>query len=193
MSLGFFQKGHKISKTVNYHGWPRKKMSDFWTGWHGQIRHSNPRTFHLDESWKATQTYLYPQIQMPIFTCKQIWKMYPGKSIHDKIWLSRLQCKVVLVYFRWLVFLIYFIWIVKNQLFNISSICFRYPQKSDQQVDKKITIYKEFLGTCIKSRKQHLYSMYPLKILQTSCFTTFGSLTYQEKLFWNVHLPRLPK
>ena len=39
-----------------------------------------------------------------------------------------------------------------------------------------ITTYKEFLGTCLKSKKSNnIYSMYKLaKILQTSCFTTFG-------------------
>ena len=45
------------------------------------------------------------------------------------------------------------------------------------QTNNTITTYKEFLGTCLKSKKSsNIYSMYKLaKIFQTSRFTTFGS------------------
>ena len=49
-----------------------------------------------------------------------------------------------------------------------------------------ITTYKELLGTCIKSEKAaYIYIQYVpdllVKILQTSCFATFGSSACQEK------------
>ena len=52
-----------------------------------------------------------------------------------------------------------------------------------RQTNKKIiTIHKQFLGTCIKSKKQHIYSTYQqVKILQTSPHL-FGSSAYQGSL-----------
>ena len=50
-------------------------------------------------------------------------------------------------------------------------------------------IYRWFLGTCTECEKQHINSMSQLlKIIQTSCFATFGSSACQGGFSWHVHL-----
>ena len=54
--------------------------------------------------------------------------------------------------------------------------------------------YKEFLGTCVISKKQYIYRLYQLgKKFQTKCFITFGFSTYQRRLSLKVHLHDLQK
>ena len=87
-----------------------------------------------------------------------------------KTCLSALQCKLGLccftlfkvLYFRRLIliFLLYIIRTFSNQAFNISSICFRYVRNRHKSKHKIIiTSYKEFFGTCIKSKKNNIYTL----------------------------------
>ena len=87
------------------------------------------------------------------------------------------------------IFLIHLMWIIENQLLTVSSICFRYYKKQ-YKTKAIITTYKELLGTCIKSKKKHIYSMHLLiKVLETSNFATFGSSACQGNFSWHVQLP----
>ena len=49
-----------------------------------------------------------------------------------------------------------FFWIFENQEFNIRNIWFRYHENQTNKQKTIITTYKEFLGTCLKSKKQHI-------------------------------------
>ena len=97
---------------------------------------------------------------------------------------KQVSCKVM--YLRWLilVFLMCFIWLLKNQLLNVFSIFFRYPQESDQQVSRKNNnLQRVSWDVTLNLKKQHIYYMYTLvKILQTSCLTTIECSTCQGKL-----------
>ena len=67
------------------------------------------------------------------------------------------------------IFLIFFIWIFENQVFNVSNICFRvYENLTNKQTENNnITMYKQFFDTCIKSKKQHIYSMHKIYFSST--------------------------
>ena len=92
---------------------------------------------------------------MYLFDCQQIWKVYhtPGGNSHENVIISTAVKSRSIVKFYilgWLLaFLTFNIWIFENQVFNVSSICFRYHQiYTNKQTNKqtKITITcKEFL------------------------------------------------
>ena len=86
------------------------------------------------------------------------------------------------------------IWIFENQVLIVSSFCSKSHLCQTDKQKTIITTYQEFLGTCIESKKQYMYSMYQqLQLLQTSCFVTFGSSACQRNLPWYVQLPSQAK
>ena len=120
-----------------------------------------------------------------------LWKWVSGKAI--------LFSMLILI----LIFLIYYIWMFKNQVRNVSSSRFkRHVKQTNKQTNKQknkqkriIPTYKnEFLGTYIHLKSSIKQSMYQqVKILQNSCFATFGSSTCHGNLSWHVQLLHPPK
>ena len=49
---------------------------------------------------------------------------------------------------------------LKNQVFNVWSICFRYHENLTNKQNTTITTNKEFLGTYIKSKNNSIYTVY---------------------------------
>ena len=89
-------------------------------------------------------------------------------------------------------------WMFENQTFNIPRTLQTLEAletiRKSQTNKKQSQLTKSFLGLVWNLKKSsNIYSMYKLaKILQTSCFTTFGSSACHESLSWHVQLPNPP-
>ena len=74
------------------------------------------------------------------------------------------------------------------QAFALDTIRMRQTNKKQYS-----QLTKSFLGLAWNLKDKNIWSMYKLaKILQTSCFTTFGSSACQGSLSWHVQLPNRP-
>ena len=154
----------------------RSKLSDFF------LSISQTHSCLLKEALKATKFTLADRQKCTYLTVNKSGKyiiLQVGTVMKNVIISTAVKSRSIVKFYilGWLLaFLTFIIWIFENQVFNVSSICFRYHQiytnkQTNKHTNKNNHNLQRVSRDFIKSKIKHSRSIYQLiKFLQT--FTT---------------------